>query len=90
MDRPLNDSVRSLTEKETILPCHYQPSKGNVTVQVTWYKESEMIITAHYLNGQTGQLSSHSLHSVSAWKHVVFSLNDRCAHSTEETGWRLY
>uniref|UniRef100_A0A8C5H9Z8 Nectin-4-like n=1 Tax=Gouania willdenowi TaxID=441366 RepID=A0A8C5H9Z8_GOUWI len=51
--------IRSLSEDETILPCRYQPSeKGQVNVQVTWYKEKldqskEQIITAHHISGQT-------------------------------------
>ncbi|XP_044039043.1 nectin-4 [Siniperca chuatsi] len=55
---PPNDPIRSLAEEETVLPCRYQPSGGNVVVQVTWYKEKpdatkEQIITAHHTNGQT-------------------------------------
>ncbi|XP_026149332.1 nectin-4-like [Mastacembelus armatus] len=52
------NNLRSLAEEETVLPCHYQPSKDSVVVQVTWYKEKpdgikEQIITAHHTNGQT-------------------------------------
>ncbi|XP_067379712.1 nectin-4 isoform X2 [Channa argus] len=57
LDPPPNNFVRSLAEKETILPCHYQPNEGDVVVQVTWYKVTpdalmEQIITAHHLEGQ--------------------------------------
>uniref|UniRef100_A0A3B4V2R5 Nectin cell adhesion molecule 4a n=1 Tax=Seriola dumerili TaxID=41447 RepID=A0A3B4V2R5_SERDU len=54
MGLPPNGSLRSLAEEETVLPCRYQPSEsGVVVVQVTWYKETEQIITAHHINGQT-------------------------------------
>uniref|UniRef100_A0A3P8TJH4 Ig-like domain-containing protein n=1 Tax=Amphiprion percula TaxID=161767 RepID=A0A3P8TJH4_AMPPE len=57
-----NEALRSLAEKETILPCVYQPSKPNVVVQVTWYKEKpdttrEQIILAHHLDGYKGRLA---------------------------------
>ncbi|KAK2862689.1 hypothetical protein Q5P01_002222 [Channa striata] len=58
LDLPPKDPIRSLAEKETVLPCRYQPSRDNVVVQVDWYKETadgsnEQIITAHHINGQT-------------------------------------
>uniref|UniRef100_A0A8D3ASF1 Ig-like domain-containing protein n=1 Tax=Scophthalmus maximus TaxID=52904 RepID=A0A8D3ASF1_SCOMX len=59
VELPPKDSIRSLAEEETVLPCRYQPSESNVVVvQVTWYKEKpdatkEQIITAHHMNGQT-------------------------------------
>ncbi|XP_070785722.1 nectin-4 [Enoplosus armatus] len=58
VELPPDDPIRSLAEEETVLPCRYQPSVGNVVVQVTWYKEKpdatkEQIITAHHTNGQT-------------------------------------
>ena len=63
MELPPNDFIRSLAEEETVLPCRYRPTDGNLVVQVTWYKEKpdgtkEQIITAHHINGQTGQLAS--------------------------------
>uniref|UniRef100_A0A3Q3Q5Z9 Ig-like domain-containing protein n=1 Tax=Monopterus albus TaxID=43700 RepID=A0A3Q3Q5Z9_MONAL len=60
VELPPNNFLRSLAEEETILPCRYQPKKGDggVVVQVTWYKKKpdatkEQIITAHHTNGQT-------------------------------------
>lgn len=58
VDPPPNESLRSLAEEETVLPCRYQVTEGNVVVQVTWYKEKpdstkEQIILAHHVNGQT-------------------------------------
>ncbi|CAK6965309.1 nectin-4 [Scomber scombrus] len=47
------ESLLSMAEEETTLPCNYQPDKDNVVVQVTWYKEADQIITAHHTNGQT-------------------------------------
>ncbi|XP_072314600.1 nectin-4 [Eucyclogobius newberryi] len=57
-DVPPGDAVRSLAEEETVLPCVYEPSQKETTVQVTWSKEKsdgtkEQIILAHHLNGQT-------------------------------------
>uniref|UniRef100_A0A8C7YCP5 Ig-like domain-containing protein n=1 Tax=Oryzias sinensis TaxID=183150 RepID=A0A8C7YCP5_9TELE len=51
-------SIQSLTEKETVLPCVFQPGQGNSVVQVTWLKKTtsaqpENIITAHRTDGQT-------------------------------------
>lgn len=53
-----NEALRSLAEKETVLPCVYQPNIGDVVVQVTWYKEKpdttrEQIILAHHVDGYT-------------------------------------
>ncbi|XP_008285379.1 poliovirus receptor-related protein 4 isoform X2 [Stegastes partitus] len=54
-----NQALRSLAEKETILPCRYVPtSEGVVVVQVTWYKKKpdntrEQIILAHHVDGYT-------------------------------------
>ncbi|KAG7273047.1 hypothetical protein CRUP_007203 [Coryphaenoides rupestris] len=50
-------ALRSLTEDETRLPCHYRVEPGDRVVQVTWYKElagstKEQIITAHFSEGQ--------------------------------------
>ncbi|XP_029382256.1 nectin-4-like isoform X1 [Echeneis naucrates] len=58
LEVPQNGSILSLAEEETVLPCRYQPSAGNVVVQVTWIKETsadkkDQMITAHHLNGQT-------------------------------------
>lgn len=58
MNPPSNEPIRSLAEEETVLPCRYKPSEGDVAVQVTWYKEipnsdKEQIITAHHTSGQT-------------------------------------
>lgn len=58
MDLPTEDPMRSLAEKETVLPCRYKPDADNKVVQVTWIKESpdgtkEQIITAHHIDGQT-------------------------------------
>ncbi|XP_011486071.1 nectin-4 isoform X1 [Oryzias latipes] len=55
---PRNRSIQSLTEKETVLPCVFQPGQGNSVVQVTWLKKTtsaqpENIITAHRTDGQT-------------------------------------
>ncbi|XP_041841377.1 nectin-4 [Melanotaenia boesemani] len=59
VDLPPKNSLQSLAEEETVLPCRYQPSNGNVVVQVTWFKKNrdatkDQIITAHRENGQTG------------------------------------
>lgn len=61
VDPPPRDPILSLAEEETVLPCLYKPAADVQVVQVTWYKEmpdatKEQIITAHHLNGQTGQL----------------------------------
>ncbi|KAK9524504.1 hypothetical protein VZT92_016895 [Zoarces viviparus] len=58
VDLPPNDSLLSLAEEETVLPCRYQPPGETVVVQVSWYKEKldgtkEQIILAHHSNGQT-------------------------------------
>uniref|UniRef100_A0A673ABT6 Nectin cell adhesion molecule 4a n=1 Tax=Sphaeramia orbicularis TaxID=375764 RepID=A0A673ABT6_9TELE len=59
VDVPPNDSVRSLAEEETTLPCIYsKPSPDVTVVQVSWFKENsdgtkEQLITAHHENGQT-------------------------------------
>ncbi|XP_077400736.1 nectin-4-like [Vanacampus margaritifer] len=58
VDRPPDDSIYSLAEKETVLPCHFRPKEMmELVVQVTWYKETwddwEQIITAHHIDGQT-------------------------------------
>ncbi|XP_077355074.1 nectin-4-like isoform X2 [Festucalex cinctus] len=57
VERPPNDSICSLAEKETVLPCRFQPKEMELVVQVTWYKETsedwEQIITAHHNDGQT-------------------------------------
>lgn len=58
LDVPPGEAVRSLAEEETVLPCVYQPTSDETTVQVTWSKEKrdgskEQIILAHHLNGQT-------------------------------------
>lgn len=59
VNRPPNDSVRSLAEEETTLPCVYsKPSPDDTVVQVSWFKENsdgvkEQLITAHHVNGQT-------------------------------------
>ncbi|XP_036967493.1 nectin-4 isoform X2 [Acanthopagrus latus] len=49
----MKDPIRTLAEDETVLSCLYQPTDGNVVVQVTWYKAKEQIITAHHTSGQT-------------------------------------
>ncbi|XP_051923928.1 nectin-4 isoform X1 [Hippocampus zosterae] len=55
--RPPNDSIYSLAEKETVLPCRFQPEEMQLVVQVTWYRETpdgwDQIITAHHIDGQT-------------------------------------
>lgn len=53
--------VFSTTEKETRLPCQYQPSGNVVVVQVIWTKDKpdgtkEQIITAHHMEGQLGKI----------------------------------
>ncbi|XP_041634867.1 nectin-4 [Cheilinus undulatus] len=57
VDVPSENPLRSLAEEETVLPCRYKATGGDVVVQVTWYKEDEstkeQIITAHHINGQT-------------------------------------
>ncbi|KAM9834650.1 nectin-4 isoform X1 [Syngnathus typhle] len=57
VQRPPNDSIFSLAEKETVLPCRFRPGETELVVQVTWYKEIpegwEQIITAHHMDGQT-------------------------------------
>lgn len=50
--------LRSMAERQTRLPCHYQVQSGEKVVQVTWYKElpggsKEQIITAHFKDGHT-------------------------------------
>ncbi|KAM4565239.1 nectin-4-like [Fundulus diaphanus] len=55
-DVPSKLSVNSVEEKETLLPCKYQPS-GNSVVQVTWFKvmpdgSKNQIILAHHKDGQ--------------------------------------
>lgn len=56
--RPPNDSIYSLAEKDTVLPCRFQPEEMQLVVQVTWYRETpegwDQIITAHHIDGQTG------------------------------------
>lgn len=59
VEPPPNHSLISMAEDSTTLPCHYEPSNGTVMVQVTWLQEkpdgtNEQIITAHHINGQTG------------------------------------
>lgn len=56
---PPNYSLTSLAEEETILPCRYKPDAESTVVQVTWFQEKpdgnkEQIITAHHVNGKTG------------------------------------
>ncbi|KAM7379711.1 hypothetical protein PAMP_005242 [Pampus punctatissimus] len=51
-------SLRSLSEGQTRLPCHYQVEDGGKVVQVTWYKKlpdgnKEQIIAAHFTDGHT-------------------------------------
>ncbi|XP_056156812.1 nectin-4 [Lampris incognitus] len=52
-------SMRSLAEKQTVLPCQYRLSgEDELMVQVTWYKEKpdgtkEQIIAVHRTEGQT-------------------------------------
>ncbi|RVE60184.1 hypothetical protein OJAV_G00178370 [Oryzias javanicus] len=57
VDLPPKKSIQSLTEKETVLPCVFQPGQGNSVVQVTWLKKTapmpDNIITAHSTDGQT-------------------------------------
>ncbi|XP_061620449.1 nectin-4 isoform X2 [Phyllopteryx taeniolatus] len=56
VERPRDDSLRSVAEEETVLPCRFQPT-DSVVVQVTWFKQTsdgwEQIITAHRVDGQT-------------------------------------
>lgn len=52
---------RSMAESETRLPCRYHVQEGERVVQVTWFKElpngtKDQIITAHFMEGQTGRL----------------------------------
>ncbi|XP_055363125.1 nectin-4 isoform X2 [Betta splendens] len=67
--RPLNGTLQSLAEKETVLPCRYQPGEGNLIVQVTWFKASEMIITA--TNDATNQHSSGQTATFGTWASRV-------------------
>ncbi|KAM8746858.1 nectin-4-like [Acanthopagrus schlegelii] len=53
LDLPTKVPIRTLAEDDTVLPCRYQPTDGDVVVQVTWYKANEQIITAHHTSGQT-------------------------------------
>lgn len=53
-----NEALRSLAEKETVLPCHYKPKGEDVVVQVSWYKMKpddtrDQIILAHHVEGYT-------------------------------------
>ncbi|KAM9424881.1 nectin-4 isoform 2-T2 [Pholidichthys leucotaenia] len=62
-----DNSLQSLAEKETILPCHYKKTAGETLVQVTWLKEKsdgdkDQIITVHHENGQSVS---------SSWNHRV-------------------
>lgn len=57
--RPIT-SLRSLTESQTRLPCHYRAEGEEKVVQVTWYKvlpdgSKDQIITAHFTDGHTGR-----------------------------------
>ena len=69
----MKDPIRTLAEDETVLSCRYQPTNGDVVVQVTWYKAKEQIITAHHTSGQTGQLSAWSSHG-----HFTSSDTHKC------------
>ncbi|KAM9844898.1 nectin-4 isoform 2-T2 [Aulostomus maculatus] len=56
--RQLVASQRSLAERQTRLPCHYQAGEEESVVQVTWHKElldgtKDQIITAHSTDGYT-------------------------------------
>lgn len=59
VEPPPNYSLTSLMDEKTILPCRYEPDAENTVVQVTWFQEKpdgakEQIITAHHVNGKTG------------------------------------
>ncbi|XP_076828085.1 nectin-4 isoform X2 [Brachyhypopomus gauderio] len=75
---PLSPTVVSSAEGETIFPCQYQVSQGEVIVQVIWNLEKqdgskEQIITAHYLDGP--------LESPSYAGRVRFEYSDPIANS---------
>ncbi|XP_035004607.1 nectin-4 [Hippoglossus stenolepis] len=80
VELPPKKGIQSLAEKETVLPCRYQPiDPAVVVVQVTWYKEKpgarkEQIITAHHTNGQT---------AFGSWsRHVHFRSNEPTVDSS--------
>ncbi|KAF3836856.1 hypothetical protein F7725_004320 [Dissostichus mawsoni] len=80
VDPPTEEPILSWSEKETVLPCHYQLLPGDTVVQVTWYKEKpdatkEQIVTAHCTNGQT---------AFGAWsQRVRFQSSEPTVDSTE-------
>ncbi|CAG5929501.1 unnamed protein product [Menidia menidia] len=72
-------SLNSLGEEETILPCQYQPNGSDVVVQVTWFKEKsdntkDQIIIANRENEQT---------AFGTWvQHVRFKSNEPTVDSS--------
>ncbi|CAB1428477.1 unnamed protein product [Pleuronectes platessa] len=89
--QPPKKGIRSLAEKETVLPCRYEPSEPDVVVvQVTWYKEKpgaakDQIITAHHVNGQTAFGSwSRKVHFRSSEPTVDSSLVFRSTEVSDE------
>lgn len=67
VDQPTKLSLRSVEDKETTLPCHYEPKGKDVVVQVTWSKvnpdgSKDQMITAHFTEGETSMLSNFGLY----------------------------
>ncbi|XP_054914417.1 nectin-4 isoform X2 [Poeciliopsis prolifica] len=77
-DAPSKVSLKTLEEKETILPCPYELN-GERVVQVTWYKigpdeNKEQMITVHMTEGQ---------YVTEKWKgRVSFKSNQPIVNST--------
>lgn len=56
---PPSSTVYTAAEENVLLPCTFQPSKGEVVIQVIWTHikpdgTEEQIITAHHQDGQLG------------------------------------
>lgn len=57
IEPPPEETLQSVADEETVLPCRYKPDGDDKVIQVTWFKnvgdKKEQIITAHHDSGQT-------------------------------------